>query len=154
MGIPEPPINLSPGSGQPQLVNLETWMWLDPSSWDPRVLTTSASVTSNSGFVVTVSTTLTAVPQSVRWDMGDGTGVTCDGPGTAYDSGAPSASQSTACGHTYRQSSATPPDNAYDMTATVPWGGTYTVPVRGGGDLGPLPVPSDPCPARVAGSPA
>src|SRR3546814_903364 len=48
MGIPEPPINLSPGSGQPQLVNLETWMWLDPSYWDPRVLTTSASVTSNS----------------------------------------------------------------------------------------------------------
>src|SRR3546814_14380016 len=58
MGIPEPPINLSPGSGQPQLVNLETWMWLDPSYWDPRVLTTSASVTSNSGFVATVSTTL------------------------------------------------------------------------------------------------
>src|SRR3546814_11346059 len=99
MGIPEPPINLSPGSGQPRLVNLETWMWLDPSYWDPRVLTTSASVTSNSGFVVTVSTTLTAVPQSVRWAMGDGTSVTCDGPGTAYASGAPSAHPSTASGH-------------------------------------------------------
>src|SRR3546814_21066208 len=98
-------------------------MWLDPSYWDPRVLTTSASVTSNSGFVVTVSTTLTAVPQSVRWDMGDGTSVTCDGPGTAYDPGAPSASQSTDCDHTYRQSSATHPDTAYAMTPTGQWAG-------------------------------
>src|SRR3546814_16272040 len=107
-------------------------MWLDPSYWDPRVLTTSASVTSNSGFVVTVSTTLTAVPQSVRWDMGDGTGVTCDGPGTAYDSGAPSASPSTDCGHPYRQSSATQPGHAYDMTAPVPSGGPYPLTVAGG----------------------
>src|SRR3546814_13560063 len=86
--------------------------------------------------------------------MGDGTGVTCDGPGTAYDSGAPSASQSTDCGHTYRQSSATQPDNAYDMTATVHWGGTYTVRLGGGGDLGALDRTSAAVPVRVADSTA
>src|SRR3546814_16975225 len=53
MGIPEPPINLSPGSAQPQLVNLETWLWLDPSHWDPRVPPTRPPLTPTRRFVVT-----------------------------------------------------------------------------------------------------
>ena len=47
------------------------------SAWSPVSATASAGA---------VTVTATATPTSVRWDMGNGDVVVCDGPGTPYDS--------------------------------------------------------------------
>jgi hypothetical protein len=65
---------------------------------------------------------------SVTWTTGDGSTVTCDGPGTAYNPALSAEEQSTNCSHTYKTTSAgqasadgNPNDAAFTVTATVTW---------------------------------
>ncbi|MEY2474012.1 MAG: hypothetical protein QOK28_3341 [Actinomycetota bacterium] len=126
--IPLPDVHLNPPESGEQVVNLETWMWIDPSAWQPVAATASAG-----GITVTAS----AAPQSVRWAMGNGDVVTCVGPGTPYDSSRPSSEQHTDCSYTYRRSSASAPNGAFTATATATWHVTWTAAgAAGGGDLG------------------
>ncbi|WP_109472406.1 hypothetical protein [Ornithinimicrobium cavernae] len=96
----------SPGSVG--LLGLPTWMWADgPIEENMGPITRSASA---GGYTVTA----TAVVDKVVWDMGDGTEVTCEGPGTVYmdvyqDSDSPT------CGHRYQET------GTYDVTATSHW---------------------------------
>ena len=114
LALPQPVIRLSP-SGQ-QLVNLPTWLAIDSAGWQQR----SATAT-----VPGVSVTATATPRSVTWSTGDGTRVTCDGPGAVFTVSDDPASASPTCGHTYRASSASQPNAAYLVTVTVRWSVTW-----------------------------
>ena len=115
--LPLPGVEMSPPANRDQLVNLETWLWVDPAAFQP----VSASAAAGG-----VAVTTTAAPEQVTWDMGNGDRVICAGPGTPYDSSKPASSQSTPCSYTYRQSSAGQPGDAFRVTATVSWQVTWT----------------------------
>jgi hypothetical protein len=130
VAAPAPGIQLNPPAGSDHLVNLESWLWVDPSTWGPRSATAS---------VPNESATATAVPVTVTWTMGDGSQVVCRGPGTPYTEGDP-ARPSPTCGHTYLRSSARQAGLRYPVTATTTWRITWTATgvVSASGTLAPL----------------
>lgn len=117
--IRAPEIGVSPAAEQ--LVQLPTWLWLDPEGWTPISATAS---------VPGVSITATAVPQSASWAMGDGATVSCDGPGTPFSTGDDPAVESPDCGHTYTSAA-----ERREVTSTVEW----TVTWAGAGQSGEFP---------------
>lgn len=126
--IPAPEIRLNPPEGRDQVVNVPTWMWIDPAAWAPVGATASAGA---------VTVTATATPTSVSWDMGNGDVVVCAGPGTPYDSTAAPDDQQSECTYTYGRSSAGRPGGAFTMRVTTTWGVTWSVSgAPGGGSLG------------------
>jgi hypothetical protein len=126
--LPEPEISMSPSPDIPQLVNLTTYLWLPAEQWQPATASASAGG---------VTSTVTATPMRVIWDMGQGESVTCDGPGVPYQPGLPDDRQPSKCHFTYRRSSAGQPGQAYTVTATVEWETNWTVSgAPGGGSLG------------------
>lgn len=117
-----PVIRMSPDPRFDQLVNVQTWLWVDAAAWVP--MNTSASIDG-------VTVTTTAIPQRVRWDMGDGEQVVCAGPGTPYDPAHPDATP--ACSYAFRR-----PAEHNVVTATIEWAVRWAAPASraGGGDLG------------------
>ncbi|MFJ1549770.1 hypothetical protein [Streptomyces sp. NPDC088246] len=65
-----------------------------------------------------VTVTATAKVTTIRWDMGDGTTVTCHSPGTPYDAFR-GKSPSPTCGHLYQKTSHGHPDERYQGTVTA-----------------------------------
>jgi hypothetical protein len=128
--LPPPAIQTSPDTASDQIVNVPTWLWVDPATWGARSATAS---------VPNESATATAVPDTVTWTMGDGSQVVCRGPGTPYTEGDP-ARPSPTCGHTYVRSSARQPGLRYPVTATTTWRITWTATgvVSASGTLPPL----------------
>ena len=110
LGYPVPVT--SPGIDVDQITGLPTWLWLDPGSF--AELSARAAIP---GFWVEV----TARPQRVTWDMGDGETVVCDGPGTPYDPAVPDDAQSTDCSHVYIDTSVAEPEGRYAASVTVDW---------------------------------
>jgi len=138
LGFASPAIEMAPPDGSPQLVGVATWLWIAPGAW--RAL--SASATAGP-----VTTTATATPTKVVWDMGDGHSVTCDGPGTAYSPSAPNAT--TGCSYTW------PGPGSFTVTATVYWSVTWTASgAPGGGNLGVQAGPPAQVPVTVTESQA
>lgn len=129
LGLAGPDIQTSPPEGREQVVGLPTWLWtrVTPATWGSHAAT--AAVTGE-------SVTATATAERIVWDFGDGTTVTCDGPGTAYRQGMDPHAASPDCGHTYTASSAGQPDQAYPVTATTTWQVRWT----GAGAQGQLTV--------------
>ena len=120
LGLTSAVIEMAPPDGHPQLVNVATWLWVDPATWHP------VTATANAG---PVTTTATAAPTKVVWDMGDGHTVTCDGPGTVYDPSTPDAT--TDCSYTW------PAAGTYTVTATIYWSVSWAAAgAAGGGTLG------------------
>jgi hypothetical protein len=113
--IVQPPIGMNPSTASEQLVNLQSWLWVN-TPWVP----VSATATAGPVTVTTVAT-----PQQVVWDMGNGDQVTC-GPGTPYDPSRSSSDQQPSCSYTYRASSAGRPNGAFRVTATEYWQVTWT----------------------------
>jgi hypothetical protein len=103
-----------------QLVGVRTWMWVDANDW--RAMSATASIPG-------LSATVTAQPSTVTWDMGDGTTVTCNGPGTPYDPTKADDAQSTDCGHTYQH------DGDYTVLTTIEWTVSWTATNGEGGTL-------------------
>jgi hypothetical protein len=133
-----PTIEMAPPDGDPQLLGVATWLWIDPGAW--RTLTATA----NAG---TVTATATATPTKVVWDMGDGNSVTCDGPGTPYDPSNPNGT--TDCSYTWSVA------GSYHVTATVYWSVLWTaVGATGGGNLGVQAGPAAQVPVTVTESQA
>jgi len=126
--LPDPVIRSSPAPGALQLTQLPVWLWVAAGTWQPQ---------SKTAQVPGESVTATATPVSAAWSMGDGTTVTCKGPGTPYGGGNPAAASPT-CGYTYSQSSAGQPGGAYQVTVTITWDITWTGPGGAGGALAPL----------------
>lgn len=94
------------------LVNLDTWLWLDDTSWQVH----SRSISLRGTTVTVVSK-----PTRVEWVTGDGMRIVCAGQGRQYYLNVPAERQSTYCSHTYRRSSAGEPDEAYRGSATSSW---------------------------------
>jgi len=127
--LPSPLINLNPSSFS--VVNLNSWLWVDPASWHSfRATATAGGVTA----------TATAVPKTVSWSMGDGHSVECNGPGTPYQSAIPASAQSTDCSYTYGRSSAGEPspdgdpnNGAFTVVSTILWTVTWSATGAAGG---------------------
>lgn len=123
-----PDIKMAPDPSIPQLVNLPTFLWIPAGQWQPQAASASAGA---------VTSTVTATPKRVVWDMGQGDTVTCDGPGEPYVPSLPDDAQPSDCKFTYPASSARAPDKTFTVTATVEWGVTWSASgAPGGGDLG------------------
>ena len=103
-----------------QLVGVRTWLWVDPGDWRPM----SATAT-----IVGLSATVIAQPTKVIWTMGDGSTVTCYGPGTPYDPNVADSDQSSDCTHIYQH------DGAYTVLATMVWTVSWTATNGQGGTL-------------------
>lgn len=116
----------SPAIDVDQITGLPTWLWIDPAGW--QELTARAEIP---GFWVEV----TATPRRVVWDMGDGTVVACDGPGTAYDPVVAASAQRTDCSHVYQHVSADRPGGRYAASATIEWTVRWRASTGATGDL-------------------
>ena len=145
ISLPQPAIRMNPNSFS--VVNLPTWLWIDPEFW--HAFTASATAGG-------VTATATANPESVTWDMGDGHVVVCDGPGTPYQLNIPAAAQQTTCSYTYSDSSigrtasdGDPNDAAYSITATVTWAVTWNATGASGGGVLPSLQTRTTVPVRV-----
>jgi hypothetical protein len=126
--VPLPEVRLNPPDGSDQVVNLPTWLWVDPAQWQSVTASASAGP---------ISVTVTARPQRIEWDLGNGDRVACPGPGTPYDASRPAADQASSCSYTYRRSSAAAPEGTYRIKASVVWRVTWVASgVAASGDLG------------------
>ncbi len=130
LAVAPPEIQLSPKADLNQIVQLPTWMWV--SNWEPASATAS---------VPGVTSTVTATPASVTWDMGNGDQVVCSGPGTPFDSSRPEEEQSTDCSYTYRHSSTSQPSGVYQVSATMTYDVSWSASGAPGG--GALPAVSE-----------
>lgn len=115
------------------LVGAPAWMWIaNPGSatWGPLI-----DDATEGGITVTV----TAQVNDATWDLGDGTTVSCDTSGDAYDT-AYGVRASPTCGHTYEHTSRDQPDQAYTVTATTNWSAEWesSTGVTGTLDVDPL----------------
>lgn len=128
--LPKPTIGFDPSPFS--VVNIVTWLWIDPALWRERSATAS---------ILGVSATAVARPVSVTWQTGDGQTVTCAGPGAVYRIDVPADAQSTSCWHVYTESSAGQGpagdnDAAFRLRATVNWAVTWSASgVTAGGTL-------------------
>ena len=112
-------------------VQNRTFFWVErvPGQWAPVSATAAVP-----GLAVTV----TAVPEVLRVDTGDGGGVECPGapPALPPDS---SPAGFDGCGYVYRDSSATAPNGAtFPVTVTIVWHATWRASNGTSGDLGRL----------------
>ncbi len=144
--LPRPLIRTDPTGTT--LVNLTTWLWIDPALWHPD------SVTATVG---SVSATAVATPESVEWSTGDGGGTVCEGPGTPYDARLPGVGQTTGCSHQFTRTSAgqpspdgNPDHAAFVITATVTWSVSWSATGAAGGGALPTLVTSGSGLLRVA----
>jgi hypothetical protein len=126
MRLPEPDIGTAPALGEPRFVNLPSWMWVEEQDWGPVSATASVSAG---------SVTVTATPERVVWDTGDGHEVVCTGPGTVFSEAVFREQGSPDCGHTY---TALPPGGAgatVDLVAEWEWEVSWSTSDGRGGDL-------------------
>ncbi|MGW6859189.1 ATP/GTP-binding protein [Streptomyces xanthophaeus] len=122
------PAIVSPRADGRYTVGVPMWLWVgqSPTTWGPNSASASAG-----GITVTA----TAKVSSVVWAMGDGSSVTCSGPGTPYTASRGMA-PSPDCGHMYRTTSAGQAGGVYKGTATSTWSVDWSV--TGGGQSGQL----------------
>jgi hypothetical protein len=137
--LPAPSVHHNPNrmDGRPEtVVGIQTWWWLDPSSFRSITHTVRAG---------RIWARVTAIPTSTYWNAGspDAPNVRCDGPGTPYDASRPANEQHTSCFTVYSRSSAdqpqtgpSPNDRYFTASVTVTWRVTW---VGVGGARGALP---------------
>jgi hypothetical protein len=118
--LPQPTGDRSPSQAQRfhgypfTYVNLWTWFWTNPASWQTRTATARAGG---------VSATVTVTPTSLTFDPGDGSAaVACAEPGRAWTSadgnGKPT---SGGCGYRYRSATSQPVTSTQSIHWTVTW---------------------------------
>ena len=124
-----PNVGTSPPVGAPAVVNLPTYLYLNPGAWQTFTATATAGG---------VSATVVAVPEQVVWTTGDGQSVTCPGQGVPYNSSYGTTPPSDACTYAYTAT------GTYTLSATVYYHATWTSTGAGGlgGDLGLVPGPT------------
>jgi hypothetical protein len=111
--IPELPPRTAPPLGRDGLVGLPEWFWIPRAVWGPVTRTVTAGP---------VWARAVAMPEKIIFSPGGSQpGVTCDGPGTAYQPALPASAQHTSCSYTYTQPSAGQPGNAFAASVTVLW---------------------------------
>jgi hypothetical protein len=127
--VPVPTPDTAPPRGDRGLVGLPEWVWLPRGSWHPVTAQVS---------VGPVWARVTAKPVSISISPGGGQpGVSCPGPGTAYDPRLPASAQHTECSVTYLRSSLQQPRNQYQTSVTVTWTASWTGSGGAGGAINP-----------------
>jgi hypothetical protein len=127
--VPLPAPQTAPPRGDRGLVGLPEWVWLPRASWHPVTAQVS---------VGPVWARVTAKPASISISPGGGQpGVSCPGPGTAYDPRLPASAQHTDCSVTYLRSSLQQPRNQYQTSVTVTWTASWTGSGGAGGAINP-----------------
>ncbi|MEU7378337.1 PKD domain-containing protein [Streptomyces albidoflavus] len=116
-----PPKVASPRADGRYLIGMPMWMWVEPG--ESRMGPVSASASAGS-----VTVTATARVDRLVWDMGDGTKVTCHGPGTRYTADQGKA-MSPDCGHRYER------PGEHQVTVTAHWDVEWTATGGDGGTL-------------------
>ncbi|HET7724364.1 MAG TPA: hypothetical protein VFK68_06970, partial [Propionibacteriaceae bacterium] len=112
-----------PLPGRIGLVGLPTWMWVEnPGETTMGPISRTAST---DGYSVTATARVTRIV----WAMGDGSTVTCAGPGTRYEDRY-GKNASPTCGHRYTH------QGTYTVRATSYWDVTWT----GLGQSGHIPL--------------
>lgn len=125
--LPFPDVHTAPPRGAQGLVALPEWVWVSRAEWRPLTKTASAGA---------VLARVTATPKQLTIKPGPGlSAVSCGGPGAAYNPSRSASVQRTDCSYTYVRSSKGQPHDAYQMTVTVTWGGTWVGSGGAGGDL-------------------
>jgi len=81
-----------------------------------------------------VTVTATARVTRIVWDMGDGSSVTCTGPGSPYRAEY-GLRPSPDCGHRYTTTSASRPGGRFTVTATATWRVRWTATTGESGEL-------------------
>ncbi|WP_406368399.1 ATP/GTP-binding protein [Streptomyces sp. NBC_00647] len=116
----------SPRAAGTYIVGVPMWMWVHkgPTTYGPN----TASATAGG-----VTVTATAKVTKIVWRMGDGSTVTCNGPGTRYTAFYGKQASPT-CGHTYSRTSADQKGGKYPVAATATWAVDWQV--NGGGGTG------------------
>ena len=104
MALARPNVHLAPTPPDMTYVGLDTWLWMDQGQFDDLTNTVSAG---------SASVTVTASPVRSSWDMGDGSGTSCPGPGRRWVRGMTSAER-TNCSY------------AYDRVSDFESGGKFT----------------------------
>lgn len=119
MTLPLPKMAMTPATDATQFVSLPIWLQLAPSSWVSRSAAVSAGI---------ATLTMLAEPTTAVWSMGDGSSVTCHGPGTPYPAVKPKdpMAPSPDCGYTYAAPSISRPQGAYPVSVTVHWKVTWS----------------------------
>ena len=111
--LERPDIHLAPQPPAKTYVGLATWLWMPPAQW----ATLKKSVTAGATTV-----TVTAVPETVAWDMGPGTRI-CYSAGREWKVGKMPRGSKTSCSYTYKRVSDFEPDKKFKVAATI----TYQV---------------------------
>lgn len=124
VSIQPPAIRTSPSASGRLYVQVPTWLWLERNWWQPYEATARAG---------RVWSTVRAVPVATTWSLGDGSTVSCRGPGTDWRPGLPEDASS--CTHTYRTSSAGSPSGTFNVQATVEFEVSWSSNAGGGGAL-------------------
>lgn len=106
-------IGIAPEPPATAVVSVPVWLWVDgPGAGSFGTQTATATLEG-------VTVTATATADEVRWDLGDGTTISC-GAGTPYEPRF-GGEASPDCGHTYSRESGFEPGGAYTVTATTTW---------------------------------
>ncbi|WP_051941164.1 hypothetical protein [Phaeacidiphilus oryzae] len=136
--LPVSQVELAPADKA--LVGMPIWLWLarpaGMAAWPTAARPLALQPVTAGGTTVTVEVWIT----QVVWDMGDGHTVSCNGPGTPYQTG----DSTPDCGYQgYGQPSANQPGHRYPVNATVQWAARWRVTAggNGGGQLALDPVP-------------
>ncbi|MDZ7734467.1 MAG: hypothetical protein U5R31_16590 [Acidimicrobiia bacterium] len=124
IGVDGPAIRTSPEANGRLYVRVPTWLWLEDGWWHEHSATASAG---------RVTATVTARPTSVSWSLGDGSSISCEGPGTPWRAGL--GEDATDCSYTYTTSSAGSPTGTFELAASVRFEVTWTSNVGAGGAL-------------------
>ena len=129
LALPLPDVLTARPRGADALVGLPEWFWIAPAQWHPVTATVA---------VGGVWAQVTARPSGLQIRPGDGTGMTCNGPGTAYNPRLPAQAQHGTCAWTYDQPSDGLPGNRYQVSVTVTWTAAWQGSGDAGGALPPL----------------
>ena len=115
MSLRAPIVAITPlDPAAPLLVGMDAWMWVadtGPTSMGPITRSATAGAT---------TVRATAEVTKVVWDMGDGTRVTCRGPGTPWTQHQGTGPSPT-CGHRYTRASTGEVGGTYTVRATAHW---------------------------------
>ncbi|WP_203338626.1 hypothetical protein [Nocardioides limicola] len=142
MRLTTPTVRLAPAPPLMTYVGLETWLWIDPSEWEPLTRSVTAGDT---------TVTVTAQPVRTTWQLGDGNAVACGSAGRAWVIGMTSHEQ-TECQHVYTRVSRFEPDGTFAISAViefrVDWVCTGAC-LTPDGNLGEVPGPAGESAIRV-----
>jgi hypothetical protein len=141
--IPELHPKTAPPLNHDGLVGLPEWFWIPSLDWGA---VKTKRITAGPVWAQAI-----AVPTKIIFDPGAGlAGVTCNGPGTAYQSKLPLSAQHTDCSYTYDQPSTGQPGNAYAAAVTVLWNVSWVGSGGAGGTVATGRAVSTPIPVPVA----